>query len=412
MPSLTITNAVLVLPNRLIERGTLRVEQGRIAAIDEGPVSSLTEQADVIDAAGAFLIPGVVDLHNDNLEFEINPRPRANLPIPFALNTMERRLAAAGITTEFHAISFMEQPAKQRSVGHAEAKAAHIAAVQRGPVRAVRHHILHRLDVRSPQALDSAFASLRRSTLRYASLNDHTPGQGQYRNIERLIALAHENADRLGSARTDASWYRERMERARADTGTVPAFYERVYQESRATPTILSTHDDDTVEKVDAQVAIGATIAEFPVTFEAARHARDRGMTIVVGAPNIMRGGSQSGNLPAHELVALGLADAICADYHAPCLIPAAFKLARDGLLELPAAIRMITLNPARAVGLHDLGALEAGRIADLALVRLDADGLTHVEATWIAGRTVFRFAESEWKPVPNGQVCDQERMA
>jgi alpha-D-ribose 1-methylphosphonate 5-triphosphate diphosphatase len=392
MNSFSITGAAIVLPDRVIERGTLRIDNGEITAIEESGPSSLTEQETIIDGSGAYLMPGVVDLHNDNLEFEVNPRPRAGLPIPFALSTMERRLVAAGVTTEFHAITFMNRPEKQRTVVDAIARAEYIATLQHGPQRAVRHEILHRLDVRSPEALDQAIESIDRMRVRYASLNDHSPGQGQYRDIERLIELAHIDAERKGMEKTPAEWYHDRMAKSQADTETVPAFYARVELESELNRIMLSTHDDDTVEKVDTQVAIGATVSEFPVTVEAAQRARDRGMTIIVGAPNVMRGGSQSGNLAASVLIEADLADAICADYHAPSLIPAAFKIAQSGMRDLPAAIRMVTDAPARAVGLDRIGAIQLGYVADLALVRLDADGLPHVQATWVSGQPSFSF--------------------
>lgn len=389
----TVTNASVVLPDQVLECATVRIDDGVISTVGQGALDSTTEQEHVVEADGAYLMPGVVDLHNDNLEFEINPRANANLPLPFALSSMERRLAGAGVTTEFHAISFRDRPAKGRSVADAEAKAAYIAQFDDDPRHGVRHHILHRLDVRSHESLDAALPSLRRVRIPYISLDDHSPGQGQYRDVERLIQLAHQNQAARHSEAADPDWYRQRMLAAQADGETVPAFYRRVANELATLPMTIATHDDDTAEKVDQQLVLGARIAEFPVTFEAARHARRHGMAIVVGAPNVVRGGSQSGNLSAIELIASGLADVVCADYHAPCLVPAAFRLWRDGVLDLPAAIRMITLNPARAVGLHDRGAIVPGMAADLALVRLDNEGWPHVEATYVGGRSAFHFA-------------------
>src|SRR5262249_40122369 len=177
-----------------------------------------------------------------------------------------------------------------------------------------------------------------------------------------------------------------------ADTETVPWVYAQVAQARQQLPFVLSTHDDDSIEKVDAQKALGATVAEFPVTFEAAEHARELGMSIVVGAPNIIRGGSSSGNLPATDLIQRGLADVVCADYHAPSLLPAIFKLVRDGLVDVPTGMRMLSINPARAVGLSDRGAIELGLRADLVVARLDEAGLPHVEATLTGGRPAFLY--------------------
>lgn len=384
------TNAAVVLVDRVLPRATVIVQDGLVADIVEG--ASRAAGPNVIDADGAFLLPGVVDLHNDNLEFEIHPRSSANLPLPFALATMERRLAAAGVTTEFHAISFQEQVRKGRTISEAGERAAFIADYDDSSARPVRHHILHRLDMRTPGVLESALPSLRRVRVPYVSLNDHTPGQGQYRDVEHLIAMADTNRAMRGNETVDSNWYRERMRRSMADTETVPAFYRTMAEATSHVPMTISTHDDDTVEKVDEQLRLGATVAEFPITIEAAAHARRNGMAIIIGAPNVVRGGSQSGNLPAHELVRQGLADIICADYHAPSLIPAAFRLADDGLLGLPEAVRMITRTPSQTVGLTDRGEIAPGLLADLCLVRRDATGWPHVERTFVAGRESFTF--------------------
>jgi alpha-D-ribose 1-methylphosphonate 5-triphosphate diphosphatase len=158
---------------------------------------------------------------------------------------------------------------------------------------------------------------------------------------------------------------------------------------------MLATHDDDSPEKVDAQWELGATVAEFPVTYEAAQRARDRGMHIVVGAPNLLRGGSQSGNLAAADLMSWGFADIICADYHAPSLFAAAFRAVEDGLADVPGAIRMVTLNPSIAVGLNDRGGILPGYSADLAVLRLDDAGFPQVESAYRQGRLVYAFDNS-----------------
>ncbi|MGC4105137.1 MAG: alpha-D-ribose 1-methylphosphonate 5-triphosphate diphosphatase [Thermomicrobiales bacterium] len=395
-PSLLIVNARVVLADTVLERATVRVDDGHIAAIEEqGASRSLPtpEGATIVDANGAMLMPGVVDLHNDNLEFEINPRHAVGLPLPFALATMERRLASAGVTTEFHAISFQERVDKQRSVINAETKAAFLSRFDDSAERPVRHNILHRLDMRTEGSLASALPTLQRARTPYISLNDHTPGQGQYRDVDRLITMAEASHTSRGDTKPfDASWYLQRMQENLGDTDAVDAFYASIAEALTHTPMVISTHDDDTIQKVEAQRILGATVAEFPITIEAAQYARDGGMAIVVGAPNIVRGGSQSGNLSAVDLVAANLADAICADYHAPCLIPAALKLVELGLRDLPAAIAMITRNPARAVGLDDRGEIAIGQLADLVLLRIDELGIPQVEGTFVEGRQVLAF--------------------
>jgi alpha-D-ribose 1-methylphosphonate 5-triphosphate diphosphatase len=180
-----------------------------------------------------------------------------------------------------------------------------------------------------------------------------------------------------------------------ADSETVPAVYARIHRAAKELGVIVATHDDDTPEKVDAQWHIGAKVAEFPITVESAQRARERGMTIIVGAPNIVRGGSSSGNQDARELFKLGLADVICADYHAPSLLPAAFRLVDEGLLDLPAAIATVTRNAARAICLADAGEIAPGMRADIAIVRRDAGRTPAVERVYKDGSEVFRLSSA-----------------
>lgn len=391
-----IREARVVVPTRVIERGAVLVRDGRIADVADSAAGLEARCELEIDAAGAFLIPGVVDLHNDSLETEINPRPGANLPPAFALANFERRLAAAGVTTEFHAISFMELERSDRTIDRAVERAAMIHALRGRPHRLCDHHVLHRLDIWHPQAMDELFDSMREFPNGYVSLNDHTPGQGQYRDVPRYIEFMKAWRAQRGGEAEVADEVEARMNLRAADREAIPAVYARVRAELKEHPFVVATHDDDTAEKVDRQRAIGAAVAEFPVTVEAARRAREHGMTIVVGAPNIVRGGSASGNQDARELFELGLADVICADYHAPSLLLAAFRLVEEGVLTLPAAINAVSLNAARAVGLQNVGAIVRGQIADIALVVLGEDRLPQVESLFRGGERVFSCRVAE----------------
>jgi alpha-D-ribose 1-methylphosphonate 5-triphosphate diphosphatase len=386
-PPLTIINAKVVLPDRVLSGGSVSLGGGVIRAIAPGGVAG-----PALDARGAYLLPGLIDLHNDGLEFEVNPRPETNLPLPLAFANFERQLIAAGVTTEFHALSFIDRPDRQRSLSGAWARAAFIRT-QRSEARPVDHHILHRFDVWSPDALGQIFESLAALPVRYLSLNDHTPGQGQYRDLAKHLARLEAYRRQRGTPEVQLSDLLRQVEerrRAAAD-GWMETVYAQIAARTAALPCVISTHDDDTPEKVDAQAALGATIAEFPVTLEAAQQARRRGMTVVVGAPNVVRGSSHSGNLSAASLIAAGLADVLCADYHASSLRPAAFRLVDDGVLAFPEAVAMLTANPARAVGLTDRGVIAPGKRADLILVRRTG-GVPVVEAAWRAGRLVYLY--------------------
>lgn len=389
-----LVNGTLVLPDRVVT-GSIVFEQGIIVDVIVNGYPALPPEAEVVDVDGAFVIPGLVDLHNDSLETEINPRPDANLPLRFALANMESRLLAAGVTTEFHAISFMDLIRSGRTVADATSRVRFIATLEDRSCSPVDHYVLHRLDVWHADGIEALFESIQDVDVRYLSINDHTPGQGQYRDlglhVQRMTAWAE---SRGGVAPTEEGVRLEIETRSR-DSETVAAVYRRVREEARRLGIAIATHDDDTAAKVDAQCAIGATVAEFPVTIEAARRARDRGMAIVVGAPNIVRGGSTSGNQDAADLFALGLADVICSDYHAPSLLPAALQLVADGLLDMPSAIRCLTLNPARAVRLEGVGAIAKGNAADLVVCRWEDRQVPRVECVIKRGQEVFRMVTS-----------------
>lgn len=388
--SMVIDGAAVILPDRILEDGAVRIAGGRIAEVVERRADLRGPYARTIDARGAYLMPGIIDLHNDSLETEINPRPETDLPIEFALTTMEQRLLPFGVTTEFHAVAFMNMPRNRRTVQAAAVRTEQIARHRHSGRALVDHHVLHRLDVWSPDSMDAIFASIGRFPVKYVSLNDHTPGQGQYRDLDKYVARMRDWTAARGGTPPNAGEVQTRIATRAADTVTLPAVYGRVRAEAERMPLVIASHDDDSAAKVDMLWDLGARIAEFPVTLDAAQRARERGMAIVVGAPNIVRGGSSSGNQDARELFERGLADVICADYHAPSLLPAAFRLVADGLIDLPGAVAALTCNAARAVGMTGVGAVREGWRADLLLVRCGSDGMPVVESVFREGREVY----------------------
>lgn len=388
---LTICHARVVLRDEVVNNARVVTGAGVITAIETEETSSPPE-GPVIDAAGAYLLPALIDTHNDGLESEINPRPRVNFPPEFALANFERRAAAAGVATIFHAIMFASFPRQGRSVDHAVAITKAIR--ERAGQGLIRHAILHRCDLWSPDGLDPLFASLRDCDIQALSLNDHTPGRGQYRDVEKYLQVlrAYRAAGRDVFLSDNEAEIEQRIAERAADTVTVPGVLARISAEHRRQPVTLVSHDDDTPERVDRFADLGAAIAEFPVTWEAARRARERGMEITVGAPNIVRGASTGGNLSARELVGEGLTTIICGDYHTPALLCAAFTLSHEGLCTLPDAVAMVTANPAHTFGLGSTGRIAPGYAADLCLVSVDA-GLPTVRTLLRAGKPVLSLA-------------------
>ena len=367
----------VVLPEGVLERGSVRIEAGRVAEIREGPV------AGGFDGRRLLLLPGLIDLHGDMIEREVEPRPGVRMPTELALRDLDRRLAAAGVTTAHAAVSFHrgDGAGGLRSAEHSEGLLRALKAMR--PALGVDHRVHARFEVTFPDALATVERLVADGVVDLVSLTDHTPGQGQYRDVERHVAAV---ARTQGLPEAEArDRVRRRMERGAADLlGTMRALAELCAERGLR----LASHDDDTADKVALMAGLGATISEFPVTLEAARAARTRGMAVAMGAPNALRGGSYSGNLSAREAHAEGLLDVLAADYHPSAILPAALALAGADADRLAGAMRLATANPAAAMGLPDRGRIEPGLRADLAIA--DPRGVGHVRATIRGGRVVF----------------------
>ncbi len=378
-----LTDLRLVLPDRVLARGAVRLERGLIAAVVEGDAPG----PGAIRGGGLTLIPGLVDLHGDMIEKEVEPRPGCAFPLDVAVAELDRRLAGAGVTTAYAGISFSEMRAFShlRSEERASRLIEAVAALRAGLLVDLRVHA--RFEVTNARAEPVLRALLDGGLVQLVSLTDHTPGQGQFREVEQYVAYqvrAH-GRDAAEVARDAGA---RMAERDAAPLAWSVAREVTALAAARGVP--VASHDDDTPGKVRAMRDLGATISEFPVTVAAAAEARHLGMWTLMGAPNALRGRSMTGNVGARALVEAGLLDGLAADYHQGAMLPAAFGLARDGVLPLHAAIALVTANPARAAGLGDRGALLVGRRADLVLLEDRPGAPLRVRGTLRGGRPVF----------------------
>jgi alpha-D-ribose 1-methylphosphonate 5-triphosphate diphosphatase len=378
-----------VLPDAIIGNARVVVRDGLIAEVSPAPAGSGAD----LDGAGLLCVPGLVDVHSDALERERAPRPGVLLPWDFAVVSLEGRLSAAGITTVFHGAGFQDKlsGAVTRTVRAAIEACDAVTARAEDPAVLVGHRILYRLDARSPDGASALAEALAEApegrqaepeSLPLVSHEDHTPGQGQYADrqyMERYVAssrgLSAQEAERHVDEMIEArDAHLPALERNMAWLGSL-ALAGRIR---------LVGHDMDSPAAVEALRERGGSVAEFPTTVDAARAARDLGLPVVMGAPNVMRGESHSGNVSAAELVGLGLVTALASDYLPSGLLAGSITLARSGLATLPAAIGLVTSGAAAAAGLSDRGRLAAGQRADLALVD-DAGSWPVVRATFRA---------------------------
>jgi alpha-D-ribose 1-methylphosphonate 5-triphosphate diphosphatase len=374
-----LTNARLVLDDG-IRIGSLVIRNGLIAAIDEGAGHA----GSVVDLAGDYLLPGLVELHTDNLEKHFAPRPGTNWPALAAMVGHDAQVAAAGITTVFDALALGETLNNGQRLGILQGMAEAIGvAGARGMLKA--EHFLHlRCEVSYPElpALFEPFIGDPR--LRLVSVMDHTPGQRQFTTLDSYRAYY---VNKNGMTEAEFLDFVERQtETSRRHGPGNRDFVIRLAQENGLT---LASHDDATADHVAESAEAGMSIAEFPTTVEAARASRGAGMAIMMGAPNVVRGGSHSGNVAACTLAGLDLLDVLSSDYVPQSLLHGAFRLATSVPgWDLPRAVRAVSGEPARRVGLLDRGRLAPGLRADLLRIE-EHDDLPLVRGVWVAGERV-----------------------
>jgi alpha-D-ribose 1-methylphosphonate 5-triphosphate diphosphatase len=378
MNDFLFTNARIVLADEVVH-GSVRIRDGKIADIAPGP----TAVPGAHDFDGDYLLPGLVEVHTDNLERHVTPRPKVHFPMQGAVQAHDAEVAAAGITTVLDAIG-VGYPYDEgfRSQDQSELLSVLDRLDAAGLLRA--DHLIHvrcELPAHNARALFEPFA--RHPRLRLISLMDHTPGQRQWSDIE------HARIYYTGKK----GWSDQQFQH---EVRIAPERQQRYAQPNRAWFTdfaqthgvALATHDDTTVAHVDEAHALGASMSEFPTTLVAAQRAKALGLCTVMGAPNVIRGGSHSGNVSAMTLAREGVLDALSSDYVPSSLLRAAWQLADEGGFSLPAAVRVVTRNAARAVGLQDRGEIAPGLRGDLLRVRVLGDHPV-VRETWVGGRRV-----------------------
>lgn len=370
----------IVLADRVIERGALRIEDGLVAEISETPVDGAAVVGD-----GLILMPGMIDMHGDMVEREIEPRPGVRMPMEMGLRDLDMKLATSGITTAYASLSF----APGSTYGHMRSydftSEMIRAVVAARPNLLIDHRVHARFEVTFPAALSVVKELVGEGSVDLVSLCDHTPGQGQYRDLE-LQAINLSKSKGI-SPEAAAEQLQQRIRDRKATAGDMTATLRAITQYCTLHGVPVASHDDDTAEKVELMQSLGANISEFPVTLEAAQEAHRRGMLNAMGAPNALRGQSYSGNLSARDAHAAGVLDLLAADYHPTAMLPAVLVLAKTDPLGLAGATRLTTLNPARALGLEDRGEIRVGLRADLAIA--SDVGVGRVHATLSRGRPV-----------------------
>jgi alpha-D-ribose 1-methylphosphonate 5-triphosphate diphosphatase len=377
MSETVLSNARLVLADEIVH-GSVLVRDGKI--VDIGPPAAGGE-----DLGGDYLLPGFVELHTDALEFHYKPRPRVRWSPNAAIQQHDAQVAASGITTVFDALRVgLDEEADMGREDMMKLGTAIGDATVAGRLR-IEHYIHLRCEVSAPDCLEGFEMLRNHPQVKLASLMDHAPGQRQFRTLDAAKAYYQ------GKLRMSDHDFTTFMERRNYESTTFGQPHRNaIAQYCREHGIRLASHDDATVAHVNEAIEQGIDVAEFPTTEEAARASHEAGLAVLMGAPNIVRGGSHSGNISARSLVDTGMLDILSSDYIPFSLMQAVFLLAEgEGAIELPKAVRLVTKHPAEATGLADRGEIAIGRRADLVRVEL-VGGLPVVRTVWAEGERVI----------------------
>jgi alpha-D-ribose 1-methylphosphonate 5-triphosphate diphosphatase len=375
-----IANARIVLADRVIENGWLACAGGKIVEVGEGKAPERGE-----DAGGDLVLPGLVELHTDHLEAHYVPRPKVYWDPVAAVVSYDGMLATSGITTVLDSLRVWREDGAEDVDGQHVVLANAIEAAREGGLLRIEHYLHLRCEVPMPGVVDDTAAMIGRDGVRLMSLMDHTPGHRQFRDEQKLRTYYRGKSGGLTDAQLDVLFAKRHAFHAK--------YAERHRRELVALATRngtpLACHDDTTMEHVAESIADGAAIGEFPTTLEAAEGLHRGGIRVLMGAPNLVRGGSHSGNVATVDLAKAGLLDILSSDYVPSSLLLAALRLpAAAPNIDLAAAVRTVTKSPAEAVGLTDRGEIAAGKRADLIRVHVAPKG-SAVRSVWRGGQRV-----------------------
>ncbi|MET0221947.1 MAG: alpha-D-ribose 1-methylphosphonate 5-triphosphate diphosphatase [Tardiphaga sp.] len=376
---LVIGNAKIVLADRVIDKGWIAFADGRIAEFGEGDAPSGIE-----DMRGDLVMPGLVELHTDHLEAHFMPRPKVFWDPIAAVVSYDGQLATSGITTVLDSVRVGCEDASQGIDSYAGVLVDSIAAAGDAELLRVDHFLHLRCEIPMPTVVEEAKALLQKPNVRLMSLMDHTPGQRQFRDEEKLRTYYRGKGGK-NDAELDILFANRLACQQQYAAGNMRA----IVALAHGLKIPLASHDDTTMDNVSESVSDRVAVAEFPTTLEAAHGLHQAGVGILMGAPNVVRNGSHSGNIAAIDLAREGMLDILSSDYVPSSLLMGALQLSSKlPSIDLASAVRTVTKRPAEAVGLSDRGEIAVGKRADVIRVHVAHD-VPVVRTVWREGQRV-----------------------
>lgn len=368
----------------------------------------------VIDARGAYVAPGMIDIHSDYVEIIASPRPSVVMDMETSLYQVDRLLASYGVTTIYHSLSLYGQKVfDHKPIRNFDNVVKLVDAVRR--IRATEeedHLIRHRLHLRIEVDAVAHYERIREMVADGAvdmiSFMDHTPGQGQYADLE---VFSHTLKGYRDLTDEDIAEIIHTQQTSNKLSLAQMMELSRLAHEQGIS---VASHDDDSLEKLDCMQSLNTLISEFPITLDVAHSARERGMHTLAGAPNVLLGRSHSGNLSAREAVKAGAIDVLCSDYYPAAMASAAFILHKTAGLGLAEAFALVSCNPAQAAGISNrVGSLAVGKRADIVVLRelpvatgVEGVSMPVVTETLVGGRVVFQSNYPVFDAKPAAPRC------
>ena len=383
-----LTNGKIITEEGIIEGYDILIENDIIKKIcKNGEVDS--DEIEVINAYGGFISPGFIDIHADYIENMSSPRPTSIMDFNLSLRETEKVLINTGITTMYHSLSLYGKDIfENKPIRSDENVIKLIDTIEntQNKRHLIRHRFHARFEIDNVKGVERLKKYIRDGKINLLSFMDHTPGQGQYRNIETYRQTLKGYKDV-----TDSEIDEMIEERQLKDTITSETIEEIAHMAKDRNISIAS-HDDDSFDKIDFIKGIGATISEFPITMDVAKYAREKGMFTIAGAPNVLLGKSHSGNLSASEAIKDKCIDILCSDYYPAAMLHSVFILNEKYNMDLCEMFKLITINPAKAVKIDNiLGSIKEGKKADILIIE-KLEELPLITSVFVDGKLMSKI--------------------
>ena len=391
-----ITNGRIITEDFILTGYDILVQQDIIAKIVKRRMLELNPDIQVIDANGGYVSPGFIDIHSDYIEHMAAPRPTCLMDFNMSIRETERELVSHGITTMFHSLSlFKSSDYKPKPIRSAENVSKLIDLIDKANTNRhlIRHRFHARFEIDNLTEVDTLKAYITENKVHLVSFMDHTPGQGQYRDLTmfRNIVKSYDY--------TDEGEINNMILNLQSKPKLTFKGMKEIADLALEKGIPIASHDDDSIEKLELVQSLGATISEFPITLEIAKEAKQKGMFTMAGAPNILLGGSHNGNLSAAEAIQDNIIDILCSDYYPPSLLHAVFQLHKAYELELAKVVQLITFNPAKAVNMdQEIGSIKEGKKADLLIIETMESEFPVITTVLVEGKMIQRTNYSALK--------------